>query len=280
MDLSSNVCGLCCSVESRRFLQPIVCGENPDKLESGGLLCARCDRVLDTCREFRDSCRRNLTKVRMIKEEDWRQGPDTPDSTSVSSVKTETAVEPFPVKREDLDTSGEVETDCTKTKRREKAAKWRKSLYQGSSPDDIARLNNYREANRLRNARYRERRRTAIEEEKHLQIDISPGQGGEPREEETEEEPVKIHVTPDVSLVMDEEYRQYQDEEQEEEEPGGPTYPATSLLPGATTCCWGRCPGSWPRPATSCTSPQWRGRRLDTRGTAGLPPRHPGTPSR
>ena len=145
MDLSSNVCGLCCSVESRRFLQPIVSGENPDKLEfvrtflgpddllSGGLLCARCDRVLDTCREFRDSCRRNLTKVRMIKEEDWRQGPDTPDtpdSTSVSSVKTETAVEPFPVKREDLDTSGEVETDCTKTKRREKAAKWRKSLYQ------------------------------------------------------------------------------------------------------------------------------------------------------
>ena len=48
-----------------------------------------------------------------------------------------------------------------------------------SSPDDIARLNNYREANRLRNARYRERRRTAMEEGKHLKIDISPGQGGE-----------------------------------------------------------------------------------------------------
>lgn len=94
MDLTRNICGLCCTVHSRSMLSWIG-GENDGmsifisvflrlagNTNNGVLVCERCrDKLLEFVK-FWSSCRNNLTRLRDIQEEQQK-----PDSTCHPMMK-------------------------------------------------------------------------------------------------------------------------------------------------------------------------------------------------
>merc|ERR1712012_254680 len=205
MDLSGNICSTCCTVFPRAVLSPIDKEEEEElvtlvlgafKSKSKLLTCHLCRTQLSTFAHFVKVARGNIAKLRQVHEEqqvalrqeDLRQGererksPDTTWSLDTSILNRENVGSP----RLEISVRDSPSPPVT----------WSRdnTVTIVALEDSQAKEAAAREANRLRNVRYRERKRAK--------------QGEEPVE--------RIDVTPDLSITM---------EEEEEEEEGRPVSP-------------------------------------------------------
>merc|ERR1712038_486767 len=210
MDLSGNICSTCCTVFPRAVLSPIDKEEEEElvalvvgasKSKSKLLTCHLCRTQLSTFAHFVKVARGNIAKLRQVHEEqqvalrqedlrqgDLRQGeresPDTtwsldtsiPNRENVGSPRLEISVRDSPSPPITWSRDNTVTIVALEDSQAKEAAA--------------------REANRLRNVRYRERKR-AKEAELRGFISCVAVQGEEPVE--------TIDVTPDLSITMEEE---------------------------------------------------------------------------
>jgi len=155
MDLSGNICALCCTLHPRSLLTRL----SPDTEflslllgQEGVLVCANCRAKVVNFRNWWEECRGNLARLRQIQGEQegvWEQ--QQPDSTwsreegggerSQGGIEISVAKED---KEEILSDKADNSITITKIDRLETEAE---------------RINQIREANRLRNVKYRERKR-------------------------------------------------------------------------------------------------------------------------
>jgi len=216
MDLSGNICGCCCTVFPRAVLSPVDKEEEEElvglvvgPLASRKLLtCRLCRTQLTTFAHFLRVARGNIAKLRQVQEEQQvdlkgERGRNSPDTTwpiesgsdDVGSPRLEISVRDSPSPPITWSRDNTVTIVALEDSQAKEAAA--------------------REANRLRNVRYRERKR-AKEAELRGYISCVAVQGEEPVETidvtpdlsitMEEEEPVEtIDVTPDLSITMEEE---------------------------------------------------------------------------
>ena len=225
MDLSGNICSTCCTVFPRAVLSPIDKEEEEElvalvvgasKSKSKLLTCHLCRTQLSTFAHFVKVARGNIAKLRQVHEEqqvdlrqgdlrqgDLRQGeresPDTTWSLDTSILNRENVGSP----RLEISVRDSPSPPVT----------WSRdnTVTIVALEDSQAKEAAAREANRLRNVRYRERKRAKEAEKIRGYISCVAVQGEEPVE--------RIDVTPDLSITMEEE------EEEEEEEEGRPVSP-------------------------------------------------------
>lgn len=198
MDLSGNICGCCCTVFPRAVLSPVDKEEEEElvalvvgPLASRKLLtCRLCRTQLTTFAHFLRVARGNIAKLRQVHEEQQvemkgereRKSPDTTwplvdaGNEDVGSPRLEISVRDSPSPPVTWNTDNTVTIVALEDSQAKEAAA--------------------REANRLRNVRYRERKR-AKEAELRGFISCVAVQGEEPVE--------TIDVTPDLSITMEEE---------------------------------------------------------------------------
>merc|ERR1712012_1516802 len=218
MDLSGNICSTCCTVFPRAVLSPIDKEEEEElvalvvgasKSKSKLLTCHLCRTQLSTFAHFVKVARGNIAKLRQVHEEqqvalrqeDLRQGeresPDTTWSLDTSILNRENVGSP----RLEISVRDSPSPPIT----------WSRdnTVTIVALEDSQAKEAAAREANRLRNVRYRERKRAKEAEKIRGYISCVAVQGEEPVE--------RIDVTPDLSITME--------EEEEEEEEGRPVSP-------------------------------------------------------
>jgi len=197
MDLSGNICGCCCTVFPRAVLSPVDKEEEEElvglvvgPLASRKLLtCRLCRTQLTTFAHFLRVARGNIAKLRQVHEEQQvdlkgereRNSPDTTwpiesGNEGVGSPRLEISVRDSPSPPITWSRDNTVTIVALEDSQAKEAAA--------------------REANRLRNVRYRERKR-AKEAELRGFISCVAVQGEEPVE--------TIDVTPDLSITMEEE---------------------------------------------------------------------------
>merc|ERR1712130_226269 len=197
MDLSGNICGCCCTVFPRAVLSPVDKEEEEElvglvvgPLASRKLLtCRLCRTQLTTFAHFLRVARGNIAKLRQVQEEQQvdlkgERGRNSPDTTwpiesgsdDVGSPRLEISVRDSPSPPITWSRDNTVTIVALEDSQAKEAAA--------------------REANRLRNVRYRERKR-AKEAELRGYISCVAVQGEEPVE--------TIDVTPDLSITMEEE---------------------------------------------------------------------------
>merc|ERR1711973_341116 len=222
MDLSGNICSTCCTVFPRAVLSPIDKEEEEElvalvvgasKSKSKLLTCHLCRTQLSTFAHFVKVARGNIARLRQVHEEqqvdlrqeDLRQGdlregeresPDTTWSLDTSILNRENVGSP----RLEISVRDSPSPPIT----------WSRdnTVTIVALEDSQAKEAAAREANRLRNVRYRERKRAKEAEKIRGYISCVAVQGEEPVE--------RIDVTPDLSITM---------EEEEEEEEGRPVSP-------------------------------------------------------
>merc|ERR1712223_663785 len=224
MDLSGNICSTCCTVFPRAVLSPIDKEEEEElvalvlgasKSKSKLLTCHLCRTQLSTFAHFVKVARGNIAKLRQVHEEqqvdvrqvdlrqeDLRQGerksPDTTWSQDTPILNRENVGSPR------LEISVRASPSPPITWSRDN------TVTIVALEDSQAKEAAAREANRLRNVRYRQRKRAKEAEKIRGYISCVAVQGEEPVE--------RIDVTPDLSITMEE-------EEEEEEEEGRPVSP-------------------------------------------------------
>jgi len=245
MDLSGNICGCCCTVFPRAVLSPVDKEEEEElvalvvgPLASRKLLtCIRCRTQLTAFGSWLRVARGNIAKLRQVHEEQQvelkgeRNSPDTtwPIATGnedVGSPRLEISVRDSPSPPITWSRDNTVTIVALEDSQAKEAAA--------------------REANRLRNVRYRERKR-AKEAELRGYISCVAVQ---------EEEPVEtIDVTPDLSITMEEEE---EDWGRQEAVSPPPCHLPPILVPASTTSCF---PTSNPNLYAPDVDPEERRRR-------------------
>jgi len=241
MDLSGNICSTCCTVFPRAVLSPIDKEEEEElvalvvgasKSKSKLLTCHLCRTQLSTFAHFVKVARGNIARLRQVHEEqqvDLRQGDlRQVDLRQVDLRQVELRqgdLRQGERERKSPDTTWSLDTSILN---RENVGSPRLEISVRDSPsppvtwsrdntvtivaleDSQAKEAAAREANRLRNVRYRERKRAKEAEKIRGYISCVAVQG--------EESVERIDVTPDLSITMEE-------EEEEEEEEGRPVSP-------------------------------------------------------
>ena len=218
MDLSGNICSTCCTVFPRAVLSPIDKEEEEElvalvvgasKSKSKLLTCHLCRTQLSTFAHFVKVARGNIARLRQVHEEQQvalrqedlrqrereRKSPDTTWSLDTSILNRENVGSP----RLEISVRDSPSPPIT----------WSRdnTVTIVALEDSQAKEAAAREANRLRNVRYRERKRAKEAEKIRGYISCVAVQGEEPVE--------RIDVTPDLSITM----------EEEEEEEGRPVSP-------------------------------------------------------
>merc|ERR1711963_777262 len=206
MDLSGNICSTCCTVFPRAVLSPIDKEEEEElvalvvgvsKSKSKLLTCHLCRTQLSTFAHFVKVARGNIARLRQVHEEqqvalrqeDLRQGeresPDTTWSLDTSILNRENVGSP----RLEISVRDSPSPPIT----------WSRdnTVTIVALEDSQAKEAAAREANRLRNVRYRERKRAKEAEKIRGYISCVAVQSEEPVE--------RIDVTPDLSITMEEE---------------------------------------------------------------------------
>jgi len=230
MDLSGNICGCCCTVFPRAVLSPVDNEEEEElvalvvgPLASSKLLtCLRCRTQLTAFGSWLRVARSNIAKLRQVQEEQQvevsgereRNSPDTTWSvatgkTNLGSPRLEISVRDSPSPPITWSRDNTVTIVALEDSQAKEAAA--------------------REANRVRNVRYRERKR-AKEAELRGYISCVAVQGGEPVE--------TIDVTPDLSITMEEEEEEVDDLERQEAVSPPPCHLPPIIVPTSTVSCF------------------------------------------
>ena len=226
MDLSGNICGCCCTVFPRAVLSPVDKEEEEElvalvvgPLASRKLLtCHLCRTQLTTFAHFLRVARGNIAKLRQVHEEqqvELKGERNSPDTTWPISAGNEDMGSP----RLEISVRDSPSPPIT----------WSRdnTVTIVALEDSQAKEAAAREANRLRNVRYRERKR-AKEAELRGYISCVAVQ---------EEEPVEtIDVTPDLSITMEEE--EEEDWGRQEAVSPPPCHLPPILVPTSTTSCF------------------------------------------
>jgi hypothetical protein len=226
MDLSGNICGCCCTVFPRAVLSPVDKEEEEElvalvvgPLASRKLLtCHLCRTQLTTFAHFLRVARGNIAKLRQVHEEqqvELKGERNSPDTTWPISAGNEDMGSP----RLEISVRDSPSPPIT----------WSRdnTVTIVALEDSQAKEAAAREANRLRNVRYRERKR-AKEAEMRGYISCVAVQ---------EEEPVEtIDVTPDLSITMEEE--EEEDWGRQEAVSPPPCHLPPILVPTSTTSCF------------------------------------------
>jgi len=251
MDLSGNICGCCCTVFPRAVLSPVDNEEEEElvalvvgPLASSKLLtCHRCRTQLTAFGSWLRVARSNIAKLRQVQEEQQvevsgereRNSPDTTWSVAtgnenLGSPRLEISVRDSPSPPITWSRDNTVTIVALEDSQAKEAAA--------------------REANRVRNVRYRERKR-AKEAELRGYISCVAVQGGEPVE--------TIDVTPDLSITMEEEEEEEVDDlERQEAVSPPPCHLPPILVPTSTVSCF---PTSNPNLYAPDVDPEERRRR-------------------
>jgi hypothetical protein len=226
MDLSGNICGCCCTVFPRAVLSPVDKEEEEElvalvvgPLASRKLLtCHLCRTQLTTFAHFLRVARGNIAKLRQVHKEqqvELKGERNSPDTTWPISAGNEDMGSP----RLEISVRDSPSPPIT----------WSRdnTVTIVALEDSQAKEAAAREANRLRNVRYRERKR-AKEAELRGYISCVAVQ---------EEEPVEtIDVTPDLSITMEEE--EEEDWGRQEAVSPPPCHLPPILVPTSTTSCF------------------------------------------
>merc|ERR1711971_805218 len=226
MDLSGNICGCCCTVFPRAVLSPVdkeeeeelvalVVGSSASK--SKLLTCRLCRTQLTAFAHFLRVARGNIAKLRQVHEEQQvdqmkgeRKSPDTtwPSIETDRNPRLEISVRDSPSPPITWSRDNTVTIVALEDSQAKEAAA--------------------REANRVRNVRYRERKRAKEAEMRGYISCVAVHQG--------DEEPVEtIDVTPDLSITMEEEE---EDLGRQEAVSPPPCHLPPILVPSSTPSCF------------------------------------------
>jgi len=254
MDLSGNICGFCCTVFPRAVLSTIQAEEEElvevlvGREEKKDLvICPSCGDQLAAFTQFLKVARSNIAKLRLIQQEQQelrqKERRDSPDTTWTRGHQEDDPVSVSP----QLEISVRASPSPPVQWSRDNTV----TITALDSGDCLAKEAAAREANRIRNVRYRERKRAR---EAQLRGFISCHSLA--KQEQVE----RIDVTPDLSITMEEQEEEgdHADDEvvkQRRDEAVSP--PPCDLAPilVPTSTAGGGIPPSFRPPPPSSTDP-------------------------
>jgi len=231
MDLSGNICGCCCTVFPRAVLSPVDKEEEeelvalvvgPSASNSKLLTCRLCRTQLTAFAHFLRVARGNIAKLRQVHEEQQveqmkgeRKSPDT-TWPSIENGRNEDVGSP----RLEISVRDSPSPPIT----------WSRdnTVTIVALEDSQAKEAAAREANRVRNVRYRERKRAKEAEMRGFISCVAVHQG--------EESVETIDVTPDLSITMEEE--EEEDVGRQEAVSPPPCHLPPILVPSSTPSCF------------------------------------------